>query len=114
MQIDGAAPASDRTAEAQIEQTRRIKWVPRPPKAKARQKSADAPTAEPTLRTSDTALLPTSDDRGTNRAAPPGMPIPEGVPPLEPMPIIAALPAPVTPPMVEEMPRPASSPAPAA
>lgn len=42
MQIDRAAAPSDLTREEQTEKTRRIKWVPRPPKAKARQKAGDA------------------------------------------------------------------------
>jgi putative peptidoglycan lipid II flippase len=47
MQIDGAAPASGLTPEEQIEQTRRIKWVPRPPKAKAKQRGAESASAPP-------------------------------------------------------------------
>ncbi len=83
MQIDGPAP--DRTAEAQIEQTRRIKWVPRPPQAKARQKSAEPPLPE---------------ERAAQGNAPPGTPIADldPAPPQESMPIISPLPPPAVPP----------------
>jgi len=91
MQIDGAMSASDLAAEAQIEQTRRIKWVPRPPKAKTRQKSADTSAPEAAPR-GNTAVFRTPDHPLADRGAPPGIPIPDTAPPVEPMPIITALP----------------------
>lgn len=69
MHIDGAAPVSNLTAGKQTEATRRIPWVPRPPKARARPKSPAAPAP---------AVMPTD---GT---MPPGIPIPDGAPPIAP------------------------------
>ncbi len=95
MQIDGTVPASDLTPEEQIEKTRRIPWVPRPPKAKARQKSGDAAATEGAPRASGAERIATqeytSGDAPTNGSAPPGIPIPDEAPPLEPMPMIAAV-----------------------
>ncbi len=105
MQIDGAMSAPDLAAEAQIEQTRRIKWVPRPPKAKARHKSPDAPAPE-AAPLGDTVVLLTPDGPLADRGVPPGMPIPDTAPPVEPMPIIAALP---NAPPLAAAPRPAPS-----
>ncbi len=96
MQIDGAAPPSDRTAEAQIEQTRRIKWVPHPPKAKARRKSPNAPAAAPTPRATDAQAAPAPTIASPNGGAPPGIPIPDDV--ALPEPPTIAPPPPAMPP----------------
>ncbi|MDQ6909067.1 MAG: murein biosynthesis integral membrane protein MurJ, partial [Chloroflexota bacterium] len=102
MQIDGAVSASDLTPEEQIEKTRRIPWVPRPPKAKTRRKAGDAPVTDSTPPAiAAEAIVPskyTPRSAPANGSAPPGMPIPDDASPLEPMPIIAALPPSVAPP----------------
>ncbi|MHB8645949.1 MAG: murein biosynthesis integral membrane protein MurJ [Thermomicrobiales bacterium] len=85
MQIDGATSAPGLGADEQTEKTRRIKWVPRPPKAKARQKRPDAPAVAPVPR----PTLADGPPAPANGSAPPGIPIPEA---MEPMPVIAVLP----------------------
>ncbi|HEY7907441.1 MAG TPA: lipid II flippase MurJ, partial [Thermomicrobiales bacterium] len=81
MQIDGAASASGLTPEEQIEETRRIKWVPRPPKAKARQRGGPSAPTEPPR--------PLAAPKSTASVAPPGIPIPAID--LEPEPVPALI-----------------------
>jgi putative peptidoglycan lipid II flippase len=90
MQIDGAA--SGLTPEEQIEETRRIKWVPRPPKAKARQRGGPTAPAEP----QQSRTMPEPPAPVTN--APPGTPIPEID--LGPEPVPALVMPPSAPPTV--------------
>lgn len=84
MQIDGATSGSGLTREEQVEETRRIKWVPRPPKAKIRQKSAGEPE---TL------------------GMPPGLPASDIETEPEPLPVLVMPPAaPPTPPAAQAAP----------
>jgi putative peptidoglycan lipid II flippase len=112
MQIDGATSGAGLTREGQVEATRRIKWVPRPPKARLRQKAGEAPTAiieRPAaveqLPTHAVATIPGSV------GAPPGIPIAEPAPEIEPLPQLAI---PPTAQPIAEAPWPAPAAAPVA
>ena len=91
MQIDGTSSPTGLTPAEQTEETRRIKWVPRPPKARARQKAPDQPASERAPPTS-AAEVPTPPV--TTHDAPPGLAIRESEPalsePITPVSSVAA------------------------
>lgn len=95
MQIDGTTSGSGLTHAEQVEETRRIKWVPRPPKAKLRQKSGEVPTvaAEHTAAAVEQPPPPTFANALEPVGVPPGVLIPESLPEIEPIPQLAMPPA---------------------